>query len=104
MAWTLLLLAGLFEVLWAFYMKQSNGFSELIPTAITILGMIASVVLLALSMKSLPLGTAYAVWTGIGTIGAFIIGLLVLGEPAHPLRLMGAGFILTGLLMMKFSI
>ncbi|MGC1183438.1 DMT family transporter [Legionella sp.] len=103
MAWILLFFAGIFEVIWAFFMKQSDGFTLLIPSIITLLGMVASVVLLAISMKSLPLGTAYTVWTGIGAIGAFIVGLLILGEPANTMRLIAAGLIVIGLLMMKLA-
>ena len=103
MAWTLLFFAGVLEVVWAFSMKQSDGFTKLTPSIITIIGMIASVVLLSMSMKSIPLGTAYTVWTGIGAVGAFIAGLLFLGEPAHALRIIAAGLIVIGLLMMKWA-
>lgn len=103
MAWLVLFFAGIFEVIWAFYMKQSQGFTKLIPSVITLIAMVASVVLLAISMKSLPLGTAYTVWTGIGAIGAFLVGLFILGEPASILRLTSATFIVLGLLLMKIS-
>jgi len=103
MAWVILFFAGLFEVIWAFAMKQSDGFTKPTASIITILGMIASVVLLSISMKSLPLGTAYTIWTGIGAIGAFIIGILILGEPAHLTRIIAAGLIVMGILMMKLA-
>lgn len=103
MAWIVLLIAGLFEILWAFYMKQSEGFTRLVPTIITLVGMVVSVVLLAFSMKTLPLGTAYTIWTGIGALGAFIIGVIVLGEQATPLRILAAVLIVSGLVLMKLS-
>jgi quaternary ammonium compound-resistance protein SugE len=103
MAWFLLFLAGILEVVWAFAMKQSDGFTKLNYSVITIIGMIASVVLLAISMKSLPLGTAYTIWTGIGAIGAFVVGILILGEPAHLMRIIAAGLIVSGILMMKLA-
>lgn len=100
-AWTMLLLAGLLEVIWAFFMKQSEGFTRLTPTVITLAAMIASFALLALAMRSLPLGTAYMIWTGIGALGAFVLGAALLGEPVTPARLIAAGLILSGLLLMK---
>ncbi|KTD02434.1 quaternary ammonium compound efflux SMR transporter SugE [Fluoribacter gormanii] len=103
MAWILLALAGVLEVVWAFSMKLSHGFSKPYPSLVTIVAMIASIVLLAISMKTLPLGTAYAIWTGIGTVGAFLVGLIFLGEPAHAMRIIAAALIVSGLLMMKFS-
>ena len=103
MAWILLFFAGLLEVVWAYYMKESQGFTRLAPSIVTLVAMIASFVLLAASMKSLPLGTAYTIWTGIGAVGAFLVGIFVLGEPANPLRLMAAVLIVSGLVMMKLS-
>ena len=82
MPWILLFVAGLFEVAWAYYMKQSSGFTRLWPSVITITTMIISFLLLSLAMRTLPLGTAYTVWTGVGAIGAFTVGVAVLGEPA----------------------
>ena len=79
MAWIYLAIAGVLEVVWAFSMKQSEGFSKLGPSLVTLVAMIASFALLSLSMKSLPLGTAYTIWTGIGAVGAFLVGILVLG-------------------------
>ncbi|HCK30708.1 MAG TPA: QacE family quaternary ammonium compound efflux SMR transporter, partial [Acinetobacter ursingii] len=81
MAWAILILAGLFEVIWAYSMKMSDGFTRLLPSVITIVFMVLSVILLSISMRSLPLGTAYTVWTGIGAIGSFIVGILILHEP-----------------------
>lgn len=103
MAWIALVFAGILEVVWAFYMKQSHGFTRLWPSVITLITMVASFALLAFSMRSLPLGTAYTMWTGIGAVGAFIVGLLVLGEPAHALRLIAAGLIVSGLVLMKIA-
>jgi quaternary ammonium compound-resistance protein SugE len=103
MAWIMLAAAGLLEVAWAFAMKQSHGFTRLVPSLVTITLMIASFALLAVSMKSLPLGTAYVVWTGIGAIGAFLIGITVLGEPVNALRVVAALLIVGGLVMMKVS-
>jgi quaternary ammonium compound-resistance protein SugE len=103
MAWVLLLIAGLLEIGWAFSMKQSDGFTKLVPSVITIVAMLASVALLAISMKSLPLGTAYAVWTGIGAIGAFVVGVLVLGEQADLVRSTAVAMILGGIVLMKLA-
>jgi len=103
MAWIFLFVAGLLEVVWAFYMKQSNGFTRLLPTAITLVTMLASFGLLTVAMKTLPLGTAYTVWTGIGAVGAFIVGITVLGEPMNAMRLLAAVLILAGLILMKLS-
>ena len=103
MAWLYLIVAGVLEVVWAFYMKQSDGFTRITPTVITLITMIGSFALLALAMRSLPLGTAYTIWTGIGAVGAFIVGILVLGEAATPMRLAAAGLIVSGLVMMKLS-
>ena len=103
MAWIYLGIAGLLEVVWAFSMKQSDGFSKLTPTLITLVTMIASFALLSLSMKSLPLGTAYTIWTGIGAVGAFAVGILVLGEQASLLRIAAALLIVSGLVLMKLS-
>lgn len=99
----MLVLAGLLEVVWAFSMKQSAGFTRLVPSLVTIVTMIASFALLALAMKSLPLGTAYTVWTGIGAVGAFLVGITVLAEPATALRLTAAALILGGIVLMKLA-
>lgn len=103
MAWTLLVFAGIFEIVWAFAMKQSHGFTRLTPTLVTLLAMLASFWLLAVAVRTLPLGTAYTIWTGIGAVGAFVVGILVLGEPATPMRISAAVLIVTGLVMMKLS-
>lgn len=101
MAWVYLIVAGLLEVVWAYFMKQSAGFTRIWPASITVVAMIGSVVLLGLAMRSLPLGTAYMIWTGIGAVGAFVVGAVVLGETLSPLRLVAAGLIVAGLLLMK---
>lgn len=103
MAWTHLFLAGLFEIFWAWAMKQSLGFTRLPYTIAMAAGMVASFWLLALAMRELPLGSAYAVWTGIGTAGAFIIGIAFLGEAITPMRVLAAGMILGGILLMKLA-
>ena len=101
MAWIYLLFAGLLEIVWAYYMKLSEGFTKPGPTAITLVAMIASFGLLALAMRSLPLGTSYMVWTGIGAVGAFVLGIVMLGETVSPMRLFAAALIVSGLVMMK---
>ncbi len=103
MAWIVLVLAGLFEIVWAFTMKQSEGFTKLWPTVITLVAMVISFGLLSYAMRTLPLGTAYTIWTGIGAVGAFLVGILVLGESASPMRLIAAVLIVAGLVMMKLS-
>jgi quaternary ammonium compound-resistance protein SugE len=103
MAWILLLIAGVLEVIWAYFMKLSDGFTRPGASAVTIVTMIASFVLLSLSMKVLPLGTAYAVWTGIGAVGAFILGIALLGEPATALRVGSAALIVAGLVGLKLG-
>lgn len=102
-AWVVLIVGGLFEVVWAFAMKQSHGFTRIVPSAVAIAGVVLSLALLSWSMRSLPLGTAYMVWTGTGAVGAFAIGILVLGEPANAMRLIAALLILSGLVMMKLA-
>ena len=103
MAWIYLLAAGILEIVWAFTMKQSEGFSRLTPTIVTIIAMLGSVALLSLAMRTLPLGTAYTIWTGIGAVGAFIVGVVVLGEAFTPMRVAAAALIVSGLVMMKLS-
>jgi quaternary ammonium compound-resistance protein SugE len=103
MAWMYLLAAGLLEIVWAYTMKLSQGFSRPGPTAVTILVMLASFALLSLAMKTLPLGPAYTVWTGIGAVGAFVVGVVVLGEPLTMGRFLAAALIVTGLSVMKLS-
>jgi quaternary ammonium compound-resistance protein SugE len=103
MAWIALFVAGLLEIVWAYFMKQSHGFTKLGPSLITFVTMAASFGLLSLSMRTLPLGTAYTIWTGIGSVGAFLVGLMVLGEPVSPMRILAAVLIVAGLVMMKLS-
>ena len=103
MPWTLLFIAGLFEVAWAIGLKTTDGFTRVVPTALTVGAMIASVVLLGLAMKQLPVGTAYAVWTGIGSFGTVVLGIVLLGESAAPLRLVCLGLIVLGILGLKLT-
>lgn len=103
MPWIYLTITGLLEVVWAYSMKKSQGFTLLGPSLITLAAMVASFGLLALAMRSLPLGTAYTIWTGIGAVGAFVLGVTVLGEAMTPMRLIAAGLIVAGLVLMKLS-
>ena len=103
MDWLLLLVAGLLEIVWAFTMKLSQGFTRPGLSIFTLLAMIASFGLLSASMRTLPLGTAYTVWTGIGAVGAFIFGIVVLGETVNATRVPAAVLIVTGLILMKAS-
>ncbi len=103
MAWVYLGLAGLLEVLWATTMKQSEGFTRLGPTLVTAVAMAISVWLLAIAMRTLPLGTAYAIWTGIGAVGAFTVGILLMGEAATLGRIASVGLIITGMVGLKLS-
>ncbi|GAA0847777.1 MAG: QacE family quaternary ammonium compound efflux SMR transporter [Cupriavidus sp.] len=103
MAWIFLVVAGLLEIVWAYAMKLSDGFTKWQYSAVTLVAMIASFALLSLSMKTLPLGTAYTIWTGIGAVGAFLVGLFILGEPASLMRIAAAVLIVSGLVMMKLS-
>lgn len=103
MAWLMLILAGIFEVVWAYSMKLSDGFSKLTPSIITLFFMILSFALLAYAMRSLPLGTAYTIWTGIGAVGSFLVGIFILGEPASAMRMLAAVLIISGLVLMKIS-
>ena len=103
MAWAILILAGVFEVIWAYSMKMSEGFTRLTPSVVTIIFMILSVVLLSMSMRTLPLGTAYTIWTGIGAIGSFVVGIIILNEPITAMRMIAAVLIVSGLVLMKLS-
>jgi quaternary ammonium compound-resistance protein SugE len=103
MAWIFLLVAGGLEVVWAYFMKESDGFSRLWPSVITIVAMIASFGLLSAAMRTLPLGTAYTIWTGIGAVGAFIVGIVFLGEQISAMRIAAAVLIVSGLVMMKLA-
>jgi len=101
MAWLYLFAAGLLEVGWAVGLKYTDGFTRIVPTTLTVLSMVASVGLLGLSLKSLPLGTAYAIWTGIGTIGTVILGIALFGESASALRLGCIALIVAGIIGLK---
>lgn len=103
MAWLILILAGILEIVWAFAMKRSQGFTHLAPTIIMAVAMLGSIVLLASAMRTLPLGTAYTVWTGIGAVGSFVIGIVALGEEASLMRVSAAVLIVAGLILMKLS-
>ncbi|GAA4462856.1 multidrug efflux SMR transporter [Nibrella saemangeumensis] len=103
MAWIFLILAGLLEVVWAYAMKQSAGFTRLGPTLVTVVAMLASVGLLSLAMRTLPLGSAYTIWTGIGAVGAFVVGIVVLSEPVNTIRLLAASLIVGGIILMRLS-
>lgn len=103
MAWAAIVVAGLLEVVWALAMKQSHGFTRLGPSVITGVSVLVSFALLAWSMRSLPLGVAYMVWTGIGATGAFVVGVAVLGEALSPMRALAAALIVAGLILMKLS-
>ena len=103
MAWVCLVFAGLLEILWAAAMKQSHGFTAPLPTAIMLLAMVGSFGLLAIAMRTLPLGTAYTIWTGIGAIGAFTVGVTLFGEALTLPRLAAAALILSGLTLMKLT-
>lgn len=103
MEWVLLTIAGLLEVGWAVGLKYSHGFTRLMPSIFTVVGMIASFYFLSLSLRSLPLGTAYAVWTGIGTVGTVILGIILFKEPADLIRLVCIGAILIGIMGLKIS-
>ena len=103
MAWFYLLLAGLFEVVWAIELKYTQGFTKLFPTIITLVAMLVSFLLLSQSLKTLPIGTAYAVWTGIGAVGTVIYGLFFLGEPATLIRLLCIGLIIVAIIGLKLT-
>ncbi len=101
MAWVYLFFAGLFEVGWAIGLKYTDGFSKLAPSIWTVASMVISLALLGLALKTLPVGTGYAVWTGIGTVGTAILGIVLFGEPATALRLACIGLIVAGLIGLK---
>ena len=103
MPWVLLVIAGLFEVAWAIGLKYTEGFTRLWPSAGTLAAMGLSVVLLGIAMRSLPVGTAYAVWTGIGAVGTVILGIVLFGEPATTARLVCVGLIVAGILGLKLT-
>ncbi|HRH89711.1 MAG TPA: quaternary ammonium compound efflux SMR transporter SugE [Rubrivivax sp.] len=103
MAWLLLVLAGLFEVGWAIGLKYTDGFTRLWPTVGTVAAMFISLGLLGLAMKSLPVGTSYAVWVGVGAVGTAILGIVLLGEPASAGRIISLGLIVAGIVGLKLS-
>jgi quaternary ammonium compound-resistance protein SugE len=103
MHWIFLFFAGIFEIGWAIGLKYTNGFTRLVPTALTVASMIVSLGLLGLALKALPVGTAYAVWTGIGTVGTALLGVYLLGEPATVIRLGCIGLIVAGIIGLKLA-
>lgn len=103
MSWTILFLAGIFEIFWAVGLKYSDGFTKLFPTIFTIVTMIISFYLLSLALKALPIGTAYAVWVGIGTVGTVIAGIMLFGESMSLIRVMSILFIFIGIVGLKFT-
>ena len=103
MAWLILFLAGLFEVGWAVGLKYTDGFTRLWPTLATAVSMAISLWLLGIAMKSLPLGTSYAVWVGVGTVGTVILGIVLFNEPVNALRLISVGLILAGIIGLKLA-
>lgn len=103
MAWIILVIAGLFEVGWAIGLKYTEGFTRLWPTVWTVLAMITSLWLLGIAMKSLPVGTAYSVWVGVGAVGTVILGIVLLGEPANAARLISVALIIAGIIGLKLA-
>lgn len=103
MAWTYLFFAGLFEIGWAIGLKYTEGFTKLTPTILTVVSMIISLTLLGIALKALPVGTAYAVWTGIGTVGTALLGIWLLGEPATAIRLGCIALIVAGIIGLKVA-
>ena len=103
MSWIILVIAGLLEVVWAIGLKYTHGFTRLMPSLITVTAMIVSIALLSWAMRTLPVGTAYAVWTGIGAVGAAITGILLLGESASLARIASLALIVAGIIGLKLS-
>ena len=103
MSWLILVLAGLFEIAWAIGLKYTDGFTRPWPTTGTVLAMVASVWLLGIAMKSLPVGTAYAVWVGVGAVGTAILGIVLLGEPSNVGRLASLALIVVGIVGLKLA-
>ena len=101
MAWVLLFVAGVMEIGWAIGLKYTEGFTRLVPSVLTLTCMIGSIILLGLALKTLPVGTGYAVWTGIGTVGTALLGIALFGEPATALRLISIGLIVSGIVGLK---
>ena len=103
MAWVVLLVAGLLEIVWAVGLKYTEGFTKLWPTVGTVISMAVSLGLLGIAMKSLPVGTAYAVWVGVGAVGTAILGIVLLGEPANAGRMISLGLIIAGIIGLKLA-
>ncbi|HEV7301155.1 MAG TPA: multidrug efflux SMR transporter [Tepidisphaeraceae bacterium] len=103
MPWVFIVIAGIFEALWAIGLKYTQVFTKPLPSVLTILGIAASMYLLSVAARTLPIGTAYAVWVGIGTVGAVILGMVFLGEPATPLRLFFLAMLITSVIGLKFA-
>ena len=103
MAWVILVVAGLFEGAWAIGLKYTAGFTRLWPTVGTVLAMIVSLWLLGIAMKSLPVGTAYAVWVGVGAVGTVVLGIVLLGEPANAARLFSVALIVAGIVGLRLA-
>ena len=103
MNWIILILAGIFEIGWAIGLKYTDGFTRPLPTVGTVLAMAISLALLGIAMKSLPVGTAYAVWVGVGAVGTAILGIVLLGEPANAGRLLSLGLIVAGIIGLKLA-
>ena len=103
MSWGILVLAGIFEIFWAISLKYTDGFTKLIPSLFTIVAMLVSFWLLSLSLKTLPLGTAYAVWVGIGTIGTVIAGIILFGDSINIIRIISIAFIILGIIGLKIT-
>ncbi len=102
-AWILLIVAGLFEVVWAVGLKYTQGFTRLVPTVVTLTAMVASMLLLSRAIQKIPVGTGYAVWTGIGAVGTAVVGVLVLGEPRTVWRLISIALIVAGIVGLKLA-
>lgn len=103
MSWTLLILAGLCEILWAVGLKYTEGFTRPLPTLLTIVALIASLVLLESAMRQIPLGTAYAVWVGVGAVGTALLGMVLFGESANPARLASLAVVVIGLVCLNLT-
>ena len=103
MNWIILVIAGLFEMAWAIGLKYTEGFTRLWPTVWTVAAMIISLWLLGIAMKSLPVGTAYTIWVGVGAVGTVILGIVLFGEPANPARIISVGLIIAGIIGLKLA-
>ena len=103
MAWAVLFTAGLLEIGWAIGLKYTEGFTRLVPSVLTVVAMVVSIVLLGYALKTLPVGTGYAVWTGIGAVGTAAMGILLLGESTDPMRLASIGLIVAGIVGLKLT-